>query len=203
MIEVEKKFKLSGENEKRVIEGARFLKEVKFTDIYYDKPDYEFTKQDIWLRSRDGKFELKIAAVKKEDNKETNFYHELDSEKEIRRRLKVGGNGNLLADLSKAGFIKFGECATVRRKYQNREFIIDLDIVTFPDSNLVFKIGEIELLVPTKDDMPQAYQKIAKFAVGHGLSVMPVRGKVLEYLKLFKPDTYDMLKRAWSVRITK
>lgn len=203
MIEVEKKFVLNEENEKRVIAGARFLKEVKFTDIYYDTPDYELTKQDIWLRSRAGKFELKIAAVKKEDSQETNFYHEMDSEKEIRRQLRLSGKGSLLADLAKAGFIKFGECATVRRKYQNREFIIDLDTVTYADSDFVFKIGEIELLVPTKDDMPQAYQKIAEFAVGHGLSVMPVRGKILEYLKLFKPDIYDMLKRAWSVRITK
>ena len=136
--------------------------------------------------------------VQKQDNQETNFYHELDCEEEIRRRLGLSGKGSLSVDLSKAGFIKFGECATVRRKYQKRGFVIDLDIVSYPDSDLVFKIGEIELLVPTKNEMPQAYQKIAEFALAHGLSTLPVRGKVLHYLKIAKPEHYQALMKAWK-----
>ena len=199
MIEVEKKFKLDKIQQDALLAGARFLKEIKFTDIYYDKPDYELVKQDIWLRSRNGKFELKNAAVKKQDNQETNFYHELDCEEEIRRRLGLSGKGSLSVDLSKAGFIKFGECATARRKYQKQEFIIDLDTVTYAGSDLVFKIGEIELLVPTENDMPGAYQKITNFALAHGLSTLPVRGKVLHYLKIAKPDHYQALVKAWGV----
>ena len=60
MIEVEKKFILTTEQEKSLIEGADFLGEKKFTDIYYDDEDFSLTKKDLWLRNREGRFELKI-----------------------------------------------------------------------------------------------------------------------------------------------
>ena len=46
MIEVEKKFQLSGEEKQRLLTGAAFVSEKTFTDVYYDTKDYFTTKQD-------------------------------------------------------------------------------------------------------------------------------------------------------------
>ena len=61
MIEVEKKFQLSGEQQERLLEGATFLKEKIQTDTYFDTLDYKYSRNHTWLRERDGSYELKIS----------------------------------------------------------------------------------------------------------------------------------------------
>ena len=60
MIEIEKKFILTPEQEQALIKGADFIEEKEFTDIYYDDKILSLTTKDIWLRERAGKFELKV-----------------------------------------------------------------------------------------------------------------------------------------------
>ena len=85
-----------------------------------------------------------------------------------------------------------------RKKYKRGPFIIDLDIVDFQD--FIYNIGEIELLINDKSDIENAIEKIMLFAKEKNLTIAPVRGKVVEYLKRIKPDHYQALVYAGVVK---
>ena len=62
-IEVERKFEPEDAAQLRArIEqnGGALLGEKSFTDIYYDTAECSLTRRDMWLRSRDGAWELKL-----------------------------------------------------------------------------------------------------------------------------------------------
>jgi len=196
MIEVERKFILTKENVDSLTKNAEFLREVVFTDTYYDTPDYKLTTKDIWLRARNGKFELKVP-LHKNTERIAEQYKELETEDEIRKELKLPGK-DFAEDLQKSGYLEFCTCKTIRKKYKNEQFTIDLDQVEF--ENQVYHIGEIELMVEKEADMEQALKQIAEFARKQKLTLAPVRGKVLEYLRLFKPKHYEALITAGVVQ---
>ncbi|OGC82605.1 MAG: hypothetical protein A2788_00165 [Candidatus Abawacabacteria bacterium RIFCSPHIGHO2_01_FULL_46_8] len=100
--------------------------------------------------------------------------------------------------MAKAGYSPFCTCKTTRRKYKKEPFIIDLDIVDFQD--FIYYIGEIELMVNEKSEIESAIGKIIDFAKSQNLTIAPVRGKVLEYLKRVKPNHYQTLVRAKVVK---
>jgi len=82
MIEVEKKFILSEQEKERLIKDAEFLSERVFTDIYYDTEKFLLTSQDKWLRSREGKFELKLPLHKGRERL-ADQYDEIEDEQKI------------------------------------------------------------------------------------------------------------------------
>lgn len=196
MIEVEKKFILSDKDKERLIEDAQFLNERIFTDIYYDTKNFSLTSNDKWLRSRDGRFELKLplhgGAKRLADQ-----YDELEDEQKIREVLNLPPNGNLADDLAEAGYSPFCVCKTTRRKYKRGPFIIDLDMVDFQD--FTYNLGEIELIVNDRSEIDGAIEKIMAFAKEQNLTIAPVRGKVIEYLKRVRPNHYQALVRAGVV----
>jgi adenylate cyclase class IV len=59
MTEVEKKFRTTDEGKTRLMNGAKFVNEKTFTDMYWDTADFNLTRQDRWLRQRDKQWELK------------------------------------------------------------------------------------------------------------------------------------------------
>jgi len=87
MIEVEKKFLLNMEQEKQLLEGAEFLTEKVFTDIYYDDANYSLTANDKWLRQRGNKWELKLPFNKIASERLGDLYDEIEDENEIRKIL--------------------------------------------------------------------------------------------------------------------
>ncbi len=91
----------------------------------------------------------------------------------------------------KAGYLPFCTCQTERRKYKKGQFIIDLDLVIFQD--FTYNISEIELMVNEKSEIESAIEKIIDFAKEQNLTITPVRGKVIEYLKQAKPNHYQIL----------
>jgi len=197
MIEVEKKFILNEQDKERLTKDAEFLNERVFTDIYYDTEIFSLTAKDKWLRSREGRFELKLPL---HDGAErlADQYDELEDESRIREALNLPPNGNLANDLAKAGYSSFCTCKTTRRKYKKGPFIIDLDIVDFQD--FTYNIGEIELMVDDKPAIEGAIEKIMNFAKEQNLTIAPVRGKVIEYLKRVKPNHYQALVQAKVVK---
>ena len=197
MIEVEKKFIFNEQEKERLTRDARFLNERVFTDIYYDTEIFSLTSKDTWLRSREDKFELKLPL---HDGVErlADQYDELEDEQKIRETLHLLSNGNIADDLAKAGYSQFCTCKTTRRKYKNEPFIIDLDIVDFED--FIYNIGEIELMVNNKSEIEGAIEKIMTFAKEQNLTIAPVRGKVIEYLKRTKPKQYQALVNAKVVK---
>ncbi len=190
MIEVEKKFILSELYKKRLIKDAEFLSERVFTDTYYDTKKFSLTSHDKWLRSREGRFELKLPLHKGEDRL-ADQYEELEDEQKIKVALNLPSNGNIVEDLVKAGYFPFCTCKTTRRKYKKEPFIIDLDSVDFQD--FTYNIGEIELIVKEKSEIEGAIEKIMDFAKSQNFTIAPVRGKVIEYLKRAKPNHYQTL----------
>lgn len=197
MIEVEKKFILNEQDKERLTKDAQFLTEHVFTDIYYDTENFSLTSCDQWLRSRDGRFELKLPLHDGADRL-ADQYNELENEQKIRAALHLSANGNFADDLAKAGYAPFCVCKTTRRKYKKEPFIIDLDAVNFGD--FTYAIGEIELMVNDKSEIEGAIEKIMTFAEEQDLKIAPVRGKVIEYLKRIKPNHYQALVQAGVVK---
>lgn len=197
MIEVEKKFLLSEKNVIDLQKDAVFLSEKVFTDTYYDTVDYSLTTKDAWLRSRDGKFELKVALLDG-DLRLADQYEEIEDEQKIREYLRLKDKGNLLDDLEKNGYSIFCRCRTTRKKYRKEKFVLDFDIVEYDDFD--YKIAEIELMVENKSQIPKAIQDIMELAGGYNLKMASVRGKVIEYLLRKKKDHYQVLKQAGVIR---
>lgn len=197
-IEVEKKFLLTPADEANLIRWADFVNERTITDVYYDTDDYCLTSRDWWLRARDGRFELKLPATAPGAKLEHDQYTELEDETEIKKALDLTTEENLAAVLSASGYRPFGMFQTTRRKYKKRGFTIDLDQVDFPGH--AYRLGEIELMVEARSEIADALDRIIGFARSHSLRIAPVRGKVNEYLKRFRPEHYRALVQAGVVR---
>lgn len=106
MIEVEKKFILSDEDINRLIKGAKFLGGKAFTDIYYDTNDFSLTINDQWLRSRDGRFELKIPLHRGAKGL-VDQYDEMGNEQEIKKILNLTSADELAVALGKNGYAPY------------------------------------------------------------------------------------------------
>jgi adenylate cyclase class IV len=190
MIEVEKKFLLDGSQTARLIDGAEYAGERVFTDTYYDTKDYNLTKKDIWLRSREGRFELKVPVGLKRE-KRMDQYEEFESDTDIKNILHIDSEKDLNVSLSENGLKPFCVCRTTRKKYKKIPFIIDLDHVEF--DRFEYSIGEVEFMVEEKDQMDEAIQRILAFAKQYQLTIAPVRGKVIEFLKRYNKKHYQAL----------
>ena len=195
MIEVEKKFHISKNEEKKLAEGAKFIGEFTFSDTYYDKSSYPLAKKDIWLRSRDGRWQLKIGEDDSgsETKKYMDYYEEVEAEGSIRKILGVEHYASLVKDLEAEGYTPIATFTTIRRKYTKGEFNIDVDEASF-DYNVV----EIERFAEDRRDIEKATEEIIEFAKDHGLKVEPVHGKVLEYIKHHDSENFASIKDAWE-----
>jgi adenylate cyclase class IV len=190
MIEVEKKFILTDEQEKALIDSAEFLGEKIFTDIYYDDSDYSLTKKDIWLRNRAGRFGLKTPMNKSIEIRILDRYNELENDEDILKYFGVATDSNLIDVINNKGYKPFCKFTTTRRKYKKEGFNIDLDTADFG-----YSMAEIEFM--TNDDLTlrEVTDSIIKFAEKHNIesSSNHVRGKVLKYLEINNPQHLQAL----------
>ncbi|TAL50779.1 CYTH domain-containing protein [Patescibacteria group bacterium] len=188
MMEIEKKFRITPEQEAHLLEGARFLRVVTNEDIYFDRPDFVLTKQDHWLRKRSGRFELKRRAHELGHKMGGTAYDEIEDEAGIRTFLDLPVVNSLEADLSVAGYKPFTKIVTQRKSYEKEGFHVDLDNCDFG-----YEVAEIELMVTDEREREQALERIETFARHMGLNQTPVRGKIIEYLYRFSPEHYQAL----------
>ena len=190
MFEIEKKFVLTPEAEKELLENAEFLSEKTFEDIYYDTEDYFLTKADKWLRCREGKFEMKIP-LPGNNKVRGNQYEELVTKQEIKNQLNIMESGDLSEILEKRRIKPFCKFKTFRRKYRKDNYIIDIDIADYGD--FLQSLVEIESLIEDKKKADETMENIIAFGKRSGLLDGRVRGKVIQYLKNKKPRHYDAL----------
>lgn len=189
MIEVEKKFTFKAEDIKRLTKDAEFIIEQVFTDIYYDTEDYSLTTKDRWLRSRDGKFQLKMPFNKERISiRSLDQYEEIESEPEIRNILNLLKQKTFSEDLKDKGYLPFATLVTTRKKYKNGEFILDFDVMDFG-----YNLFEIELMVNNESEIEQATNKIINFAKQYGIKNARTRGKLIEYIKRKNPKQFQIL----------
>jgi adenylate cyclase class IV len=196
MIEVEKKFILSESDMCRLTEGADFLQEKVFTDTYYDTENFILTSKDKWLRSRSGRFELKMPLYQGEERM-IYAYDELEDDEDVKKALGFEIDRPINDSLADNKYSPFCVCKTTRRKYKSGNFNIDLDTVEFKE--FAYSLGEIELMVSEKSEVGEARERIAAFARERGLKITPVRGKVIEYLKRIRPEHWQVLFKAGVV----
>jgi len=196
MIEVEKKFILTSQMEKHLKKGAKYLGEKVFMDTYFDKSDFELTKNDIWLRTRDKQTELKMPIDKNGEHDKVNFnrYEEFTGEKEVRQMLNIPFGNDFLSDLKLCGYIPFVSITTRRENLKNKQFDISIDACDFG-----YALAEIELMVEKEEQIKEAEKQIAAFAVQCGLKISSVRGKVIEYLYRKSPEHYKILLEEGTV----
>lgn len=188
MIEVEKKFSLTEEQTKRIEKTADFVKEIKNTDVYYDTADYSLLKKDIWLRNRDGVFEVKIPPQNNPGS--INVYEEITNQNEILKRLEIRKlSDNFEENLKLNGFIVLLKLITQRRKFKIKEFNIDIDKVDYG-----YTICEIEKMVEKEDEVERASEEIFKLAKSLGLEIKKIRGKCLEYFYRFNKPVYQIIE---------
>ena len=195
MIEVENRFLLTEENKKKLVDGAEFIGEETFTDIYYDTTDASIMKRDMWLRSRSGRFEMKLPLNEKSVlQRKSNKYKEIESEEEIRKVLEFPPNGNFTKALEGRGYLPMLEIETTRQKYKKGEFII-----VFDATDLGFSIGEIEVAVRNESEVDAASDRLIDFAKKQGVELVSTEGKVLECLKIKQPELYRSIREAGVV----
>ncbi|MFH1621252.1 MAG: CYTH domain-containing protein [Patescibacteria group bacterium] len=195
MFEVEKNFNLTPEEKRCLLEGAEFVGEKTFTDVYLDALTNDLTKRDIWLRKRGERFELKlpVESAEKGCSRKTKHYLEIETDDEIRRELLLPLEGTMEKAIELAGYSPFCICITTRASYVKRGFNIVIDHVTYEGSDWSYDTSEIELLVSTAEEISQAEEKIVEFAAEHGLKSGTAPGKVIEYLRRDRPEHYRAL----------
>ncbi len=188
MIEVEKKFILSAGDEQKLVTNAQFVGEKVFTDTYYDTSTWTLTAKDHWLRSRDGRYELKVPLNDLGAERLSDQYEELETDQEIATYLKLPLDIPLSQALMTSGYAPFCTLTTTRRKYKKDGFVIDIDRVDFG-----YDIAEIEYMVKDISEVRDATEKIITYGEQLGLKIGAVRGKVGEYLKRNSPEHFQVL----------
>ena len=160
MIEVEKNFDLKPGDKERLIQGATLLKRRTFTDVYYDTADYKLTGNDYWLRTLDGRWELKVPQNKDSLKEKVSYqYEELETEVEIAKELKVGDFKDLKNQLLELGYKPFATITTKRESYEKEGFHLDFDEM---DSG--FTTFEVELMVKEQEEILPAEKRILDFS---------------------------------------
>ena len=197
MIEIEKKFIPEEGDIERITEGAEFISETVNDDTYYDK-DFSLTKRDIYVRRRNGAFEMKVGIRRRGLEGIISTYEEVDNENTIREKLGITKKGNLEEDLETSDYSPFGAWKTTRRKYKRGEFTIDIDSVDYGRGAEIYEVIEIELLVKSLDDMDKATNKILNFAKESGLTKSAKIGKVSVSLRQDYPEEYKEIQKAWD-----
>lgn len=180
MIEIEKKFIINNEIKDRLVSDAEFIYRKIFTDTYYDNDSFSLTTKDIWLRSREGKFELKLP-MSIRDKMAINQYKEIEDEESIKQLLKLDHEDILSNVLQANGYAPFCSLTTVREKYKKGNFLIDIDTVSA--ENFSYSIAEIELMIEEQSEMELALNQMGEFMTKNNISENPVRGKVIEYIR--------------------
>ncbi|MBI4592497.1 CYTH domain-containing protein [Candidatus Uhrbacteria bacterium] len=191
MIEIEKKYRLTPEQEKCLLEGATLIEKRTNADVYFDTEDFFLTRQDHWLRTRSGHWELKRRVHELGHKLGGTAYDEIEDEEGIRAFLNVPVTESLEADLTSAGYTPFAKIVKERRSYEKEGFHLDLDVCDFG-----YELAEIELMLDDENKRGDALKRIEDFARRMGLDQTPVRGKIIEYLYRFAPEHYQALVEA-------
>ena len=189
MIEVEKRIRRDQETKNLLLIGAQFMNRKELNDIYYDKNDYELTCNDIWLRSRNGNFQIKIGIKGAKGDQ----YKEIEDDGEIKKFLNIPEEEKIDDFLKENDFEEFCIFHTVREKYSNNGFSIEIDESKTNDG-FSYDLAEIELMVENEEEANQAREKIMDFLKEKGISSKNLfLGKVLEYLREIKKEHFIAL----------
>ncbi len=183
MIEVEKKFQPTEAQLQALLQDAVFIKEKTMHDVYYDFSDFRIMRAGNRLRKRDDGFELK-AYIPTESG--VRVAHEYTDDESILKNLQINESYTSVADLVQKEMHPVCDFVNTRKEYKKDEFIVDVDSMNFG-----MEVVEIELQVESKDQIPEAEQKILQLAESFGMEVKDLQGKTILYLQKMKPEIYQ------------
>lgn len=195
MIEVEVRFHLPEEKREHFLKNAVFVSVVSFTDTYYDTQDYALSIQDVWLRTRDSKFVLKVPATHANTFTfdKTSPMHEIEDEMEIRKVLGIQAKLDIKQDIESHGYKPLYTFTSTRRKYKKDGFSIDVDHVDY--KFFTYDICEVEVMVESENQVQETLQKIHSFIAKHGITVQPIDGKLIYLIKRVNPEHFRILQK--------
>ena len=185
MIEVEKKIQPTEEQKEKLLGGAVLISQKKVLDNYYDTLDFELTKKNVYLRNRDGSWELKRYL---DSSKRTGIAEEITDEKEILSILGVSNFKNV-DDFNEKKLKLLASIITERIKYKKDGFVIDHDKTDFD-----LELFEIELIVEKESQIIEAENKILEYISKFGILESKLDIKPVEYLKKVRPEIYKSIK---------
>ncbi len=189
MIEVEKKFALRPGDRERLTKGLEPFAIVTMVDTYYDDSAYLLSRNDTWLRNRNGTFEVKVPLHPKSvKERKGDRFREIEDDEGIREFLRLPRSGDIGKEIASAGYLPFATITTVRKKYRYGDMVIDLDSIDYG-----YELAEVEVMVNDRSEMDAALETITTFARSVGLSSAPVRGKVIEYIRRTNPRHFHAL----------
>ena len=176
------------EVEKKCLATASFLSFLKSNaekigEYILEFEDLRLIKNDIWLRRRNGKYELKVPMSF--NNKKSDVYEEIEDEEKILAKLNLK-NFDDLKELS--------TLITRRQTFKINDFHIDLDEITSPGTDFLYNMMEIELMVEFSEDYKNAQNKILEFMLTHSIKNEIVNGKFVEYVRCYRQDVFEVLK---------
>lgn len=149
----------------------------QFHDQYFDTPKFDLTLRDIWLRKREGCWELKCPVNRTQETSGEQslctHYKEITNLPEILLRLKEviqvicedGEESSPQEDkeswLSKMNLVCFAKFTTVRQSFSLEEDGVQIDL---DQADFGYHVGEIEALIPEGGDVQSALKKIERTA---------------------------------------
>lgn len=194
MIEVEEKFELNDKVQAQIENKFQFASEREDHDIYFDAADNRLMLNDIWLRSRNGRLELKYPV-----RAGGHFnYREYEEPEEIYKKLnlKYSPDDDWKKILSDNGFAPIMDFKSFRRKYKSGKFNIDVDRTDFG-----LNLFEVEVMVENDSDVEPAEKEIFDFIKQHGIAARQIFwGKVATYAQKFNPALLEKLINAGVIR---
>lgn len=210
LIEVERKFTPGPDTEERLQElGGTLEHRVTFQDTYYDTSELSLMRSDHWLRQREGSgWELKCPGVAGISGSH-NEYVELTSESAIVAQLfellgaEELGTAGMAAVLGSLKLQEVASFVTTRSSWmlalsgaseEEPKLRVDLDSTDFG-----YAVGEVEVMVREKGEVPAALEKIFSFSTLLGVPAQETApAKLMVYLQRFRPLDYQRLLEANS-----
>ncbi|RUS15104.1 CYTH-like domain-containing protein [Endogone sp. FLAS-F59071] len=218
--EVERKFRydpalipvLKSNQGEQLFKSVQFLRERRFTDIYYDNhsSDYPLTTQDVWFRQRDGVWQCKVP---------TGLATSMDSYRELTQTMEIADflDGFLSPVTSsptppvssdpteferylhtRHGLSPYCTISTTRQCYLlDDEFSLDLDAADFGHH-----VGEMELVVYSSEQVREAERRIASMCLRHqwffdvGDMDRPIIGKLSGYISRFNTRQWELMGKS-------
>lgn len=180
--EVEEKFQPNEEQKSKLLEGATLLSSKEVVDDYYDTETFDFAKKGMWLRNRDGNWELKVYIGEAVAN-------EITEQKEILEKLGYSSYSDF-SQFRNDKLKLLAKILTMRNKYSKEGFILDFDETDFG----LIKT-DIETMVGSEAETVVAREKIIQFAHTFGMERADLPLKPVAYLQKMRPDIYSEILR--------
>jgi adenylate cyclase class IV len=188
MIEVEKKLKPPFETICRIKNDATFIVFQTINDVLYDYQDLTLIKNNMRLRRRNGKFELKVSKDKIDamKNYSLDINDEIDDEAKICEILNI-------KSIEDENFVEVVNLVTKREKYKLGSLNIDFDFVTSPNDDFTYQLMEVEIMVENESDIPAASEEINAFMAKYNILDEIAVPKIIQYFYKKKRHILDIL----------